>query len=319
MFYIDTEPCEGSRAAALSEPRSRARLASPGARRRRRKLHGYLFMAPALTTYLLFVAIPWVHTVSLSFYRWDGVGPGTWAGLANYRQVFDDPQLTGAIEHSLEFIVFYAVVPIVIGLLLAAVLAGRKIRGAAAAQAILFLPQVVPLVASGIAWRWMYAQSGVVNQALSAVGLGSITRAWLGDFTWAFPAVGLVGSWVMLGLCLAFFLTGIAKIDSSLYEAARIDGAGAVREFFAVTFPSLRQEIAVALTISVIAALSSFDVVFATTGGGPGTSTIVPAVLIYRLAFTDGQVGTACALAIVLSALISVIVLGINRLSKERP
>jgi raffinose/stachyose/melibiose transport system permease protein len=275
-------------------------------------------MAPALTTYILFVAIPWVHTVSLSFYDWDGVGAGTWAGLGNYREVLGDPVLIGAIEHSLLFIAFYALIPIAAGLVLAAMLAQREIRGASVARAILFLPQVVPLVASGIAWRWMYAQNGVVNQILSGIGLGGITRAWLGDFTWAFPAVGLVGSWAMLGLCLVFFLTGIAKIDRSLYEAARVDGAGAVREFFAITLPSLRNEISVALTITVIAALSSFDVVYATTGGGPGTSTIVPAVLIYRLAFTDGRVGTACALAVVLSILISVLVLGINRLSKER-
>jgi raffinose/stachyose/melibiose transport system permease protein len=275
-------------------------------------------MLPALTTYVLFVAVPWVHTASLSFYRWDGVGPGTWAGLGNYTEVLGDPVLTSALEHSLLFIAFYAVIPIVFGLLLAATLADRKICGGAAARTILFLPQVVPLVASGIAWRWMYARSGVVDQILSAVGLGGITRAWLGDFTWAFPAVGLVGSWAMLGLCLVFFLTGIAKIDRALYEAARIDGAGAVREFLAITLPSLRNEISVALTITVIAALSSFDVVYATTGGGPGTSTIVPAVLIYRLAFTDGRVGTACALAVVLSILISVLVLGINRLSREK-
>ncbi|KDN78055.1 sugar ABC transporter permease [Streptomyces olindensis] len=276
----------------------------------------YLLLAPALLAYTVFVALPWLHTMWLSLYEWDGVGVGVWTGLSNYREVLTDPALLGAIEHSLGFILFYSVLPIVIALVLAAVLGGRG-GGGSAARMILFLPQVVPLVASGIAWRQMYAQDGVVNQALRAVGLGGITRAWLGDFTWAFPAVGLVGTWVMLGLCLVFFLTGISKIDPALFEACRIDGAGAVRTFFAVTLPGLRNEIVVALVVTMIAALSSFDVVYATTRGGPGDSTTVPAVLIYRLAFTNGQVGLACALAVVLSVLISVIVLALGRLSKE--
>ncbi|MFG2936955.1 carbohydrate ABC transporter permease [Streptomyces sp. NPDC048282] len=297
-------------------PPAPVRPARRSPRRESRRI-AYLLLAPALLAYTVFVALPWLHTMWLSLYDWDGIGVGTWAGLANYRQVLTDPDLYGAIEHSLGFVLFYSVLPIVIALVLAAVLGGRTGAGGSAARAVLFLPQVVPLVAGGIAWRWMYAQDGVVNQILSAVGLGGVTRAWLGDFTWAFPAVGLVGTWVMLGLCLVFFLTGIAKIDPALFEACRIDGAGPVRTFFAVTLPTLRNEIVVATVVTVIAALSSFDVVYATTGGGPGDSSIVPAVLIYRLAFTDGQVGLACALAVVLSVLISVIVLALGRLSKE--
>lgn len=297
-------------------PPAPVRPARRPSRRESRRI-AYLLLAPALLAYTVFVALPWLHTMWLSLYDWDGIGVGTWAGLANYRQVLTDPDLRGAIEHSLGFVLFYSVLPIVIALVLAAVLGGRTGAGGSAARAVLFLPQAVPLVASGIAWRWMYAQDGVVNQVLSAVGLGGVTRAWLGDFTWAFPAVGLVGTWVMLGLCLVFFLTGIAKLDPALSEACRIDGAGAVRTFFAVTLPALRNEIVVATVVTVIAALSSFDVVYATTGGGPGDSSIVPAVLIYRLAFTDGQVGLACALAVVLSVLISVIVLALGRLSKE--
>ncbi|WP_225448255.1 carbohydrate ABC transporter permease [Streptacidiphilus sp. P02-A3a] len=290
---------------------------NPGKRRRR---IAYLYLAPALSVYTLFVALPWVHTVWLSFYTWDGVTLGTWDGLGNYRGVFTDPTMLAALEHALGFIVFFSFLPIAIGLPLAAVIgaAGGK-RRYPVSRAVLFLPQVVPLVAVGVMWRWMYAQNGLVNQILGAVGLGSVTRAWLGDFTWAYVAVGLVGTWVMTGLTLVVFQAGIQKIDTSLYEAARIDGAGPVREFFAVTLPGLRADIGVALTVTVIAALASFDVVYVTTGGGPGTSTIVPGVLIYQLAFTDGRVGAACALAVVLSALIALIVLAIGRLVREKP
>lgn len=298
--------------------RGAARTLRSGPRRPRSRRVAYLYLAPALTLYTAFVALPWLHTMWLSLFRWDGVTPGTWAGLSNYAHVLSDPALRTSIVHALGFIGFYSLLPIALGLVLAAVIGGRGGRRYPVSRTILFLPQVVPLVAVGVTWRWMYSTDGIVNQLLKTIGLESVTRAWLGDFTWAYVAVGLVGTWVMLGLCLIVFQAGIQKIDTSLYEAARIDGAGPVREFFAVTLPGLRAEIGVALTITVIAAMASFDVVYVTTGGGPGDSTTVPGVLIYRLAFTNGEVGAACALAVVLSALIALVVLAIGRITREK-
>jgi raffinose/stachyose/melibiose transport system permease protein len=115
-------------------------------------------------------------------------------------------------------------------------------------------------------------------------------------------------------------LTGMSEIDPALYEAARIDGAGAVREFFAVTLPSLRQEIGICLTVTVIAALASFDIVYISTAGGPGIQTTVPGLEIYRLAFAHRQVGLASALAVVLMLLVLLCVLPIQRLTRgEKP
>ncbi|WP_240450030.1 carbohydrate ABC transporter permease [Streptomyces sp. S1] len=295
-----------------------ARTLHTGVRRPRSRRAAYLYLAPAVTLYTAFVALPWLHTMWLSFFTWDGVTPGTWAGLSNYAMVLADPALRSSLLHALGYIGFYSLLPIALGLVLAAVIGGRGGRRYPVSRTILFLPQVVPLVAVGVTWKWMYAADGIVNQTLRFLGLGSVTRPWLGDFTWAYVAVGLVGTWVMLGLCLIVFQAGIQKIDTSLYEAARIDGAGPVREFFAVTLPGLRAEIGIALTITVIAALASFDVVYVTTAGGPGGSTMVPGVLIYRLAFTNGEVGAACALAVVLSALIALVVLGISRITREK-
>ncbi|GAA4832202.1 sugar ABC transporter permease [Kitasatospora terrestris] len=295
-----------------------ARTLRVGPRRPGRQRTAYLYLAPALLLYTCFVALPWLHTMWLSLFTWDGVTAGSWAGLGNYHQVLTDPLLRSSILHALGFVVFYSVLPIALGLLLAAVIGGRGGRRYPVSRTVLFLPQIVPLVAVGVTWKWMYSADGMVNQVLRAVGLGSITRAWLGDFTWAYVAVGLIGTWVMLGLCLIIFQTGIQKIDPSLYEAARLDGAGPVREFLAVTLPGLRPEIGVAATLTMISALASFDVVYVTTGGGPGDSTIVPGVLIYRLAFTNGEVGAACALAVVLSALIALAVAAVGRLTREK-
>lgn len=123
---------------------------------------------------------------------------------------------------------------------------------------------------------------------------------------------------MVAGLCMVLFLSGTQRIDQEIYEAARMDGAGPVREFWSITVPLLRPEMAVALSITVIAALSSFDLIYITTGGGPGNSTVVPGILIYRLAFGGGAVGLASALAVVLTLVISVAVVLINHLARER-
>ncbi|GGU02828.1 sugar ABC transporter permease [Streptomyces coeruleorubidus] len=278
-----------------------------------------LYVLPALLPYTLFAVLPALHTAYLSLFDWDGVTLPSFIGLDNYRRVATDPQLRAAAWHAGALIVFFSVLPIAIGLVSAALVARRSgRRGTSLIRTLLFLPQVVPLVAVAVIWRWVYAENGTLNQALRAIGLGRLTDSWLGSFTWALPAVGLVGTWVVAGLCMVLFLSGTQRIDQEIYEAARMDGAGPVREFWSITVPLLRPEMAVALSITVIAALSSFDLIYITTGGGPGNSTVVPGILIYRLAFGGGAVGLASALAVVLTLVISVAVVLINHLARER-
>jgi raffinose/stachyose/melibiose transport system permease protein len=277
------------------------------------RLHGWLFVLPALAAYGLFVLWPLVQTFKYSLFRWDGVAPAKWVGLDNFKAVFSDHELLSALEHAFELIIFFSGFTVLLGLVVATVMfrvASRRISSAA--RAVLFLPQVVPLVAAGIAWSWVLSTSGVVNQTLSAIGLDRVTRAWLGDFGTALPAVGVIGAWVLLGLCTVLLLAGMSKIDPALYEAAQLDGAGPVREFLAITLPSLRQEIGVCVTVTVIAALSAFDIVYISTRGGPGDATMVPGLKIYQLAFFNREVGLASALAVVLMVLVLVCILPIQ-------
>src|SRR5665648_988655 len=150
-----------------------------------------------------------------------------------------------------------------------------------------------------------------------SIGLDGIARAWLGDFDTALPAVGVIGAWVLFGLCMLLLLAGMTKIDPGLYEAARIDGAGPLREFVSITLPSLRQEVVVCVTVTVIAALASFDIVHISTQGGPGNSTLVPGLEIYYLAFFQREVGQASALAVALMALVLAVVLPLQWLNRE--
>ncbi|WP_307794060.1 carbohydrate ABC transporter permease, partial [Actinacidiphila bryophytorum] len=276
-----------------------------------------LFTLPALVPYALFVLRPLLTSVQYSLYDWNGIGVARFVGLDNYRAVLTSSDELTPLLHAFELIGFFTVIPVALGLVTAALLHGLPDGPLArTARVVLFVPQVIPLVAAALAWSWVYSSDGAFNQLLRAVGLGGWSRAWLGDFTWAFPAVGVIGAWVLLGLCTLLLMTGINKIDPTLYDAARIDGTGPVQEFFAVTLPGLRREIGVCVTVTVIAALASFDIVYVTTQGGPGDQTMVPGLQIFQLAFTQRDVGLASANAIVLMVLVLLVVTPLQRISK---
>ncbi|MGW1026692.1 carbohydrate ABC transporter permease [Streptomyces sp. NPDC002577] len=299
---------------------TREGTAARGRRRlRARRWAGWLFALPALAFYGVFNFYPVLLSIQYSFYDWDGIGASTWVGLKNYSAVFTDSEQFSSLLHAFYLILFFTVLPVTLALITASVL--RRIEGrftGTVARTLLFLPQIIPGAAAGVAWTWMYSDNGVVNQTLRAIGLGSLARAWLADFHWALTAVGFIGTWLSTGLCTMLLLAGIGKIDNSLYEAARIDGAGPLRQFRAVTLPGLRNEIGVCVTITIIAALASFDVVYLATQGGPGTQTMVPGVAVYNLAFSDSRLGAASALAVVLALIVIAVVVPLQRLFREK-
>ncbi len=280
------------------------------------RLVGYLYLLPAFAVFATFVLYPLYRAIYISFYDWDGLTVGTWTGLDNYKAVFTDPELRSAFAHALVLLIFYAVLPVLIGLLLAGVMARARVRGLALFRTILFLPQVIAMVVVAVMWKMIYdPDNGALNRFLGVFGIEG--KSWLGDFSLALPSIGLIGTWVYYGLAMVLLTAGVQKIPSSLYDAARVDGAGAFREFVAVTLPALRGEIAVALTLTTIYALRNFDLVYITTHGGPGDATTVPAFQVFSRAFESGQVGSAAAVGITLTAIIFVISLGINRFSER--
>ncbi len=278
----------------------------------------YLYLAPAFLIYAAFNLVPLAQGLNLSFYNYDGVTRGTWAGLANYRGFFTDPIIRGSYLHALVLIVFYSFIPTAIGLLLAALLSRMRIHGLTVFRTLLFLPTVLTDVVLAVAWTFIYDPQGPLNNFLSAIGLGFLRRPWLGDFHFALPAVGVFGAWEEYGFAMILFIAGVMKIPASLYEAARVDGANALQEFFAVTLPGLRYELTVVVVLTVIDALGTFDEVFVLTGGGPGTATTVPAFEVYNRAFLQGQVGSAAAIGITLMLIVFVVSYGIAKVMEPR-
>jgi raffinose/stachyose/melibiose transport system permease protein len=267
----------------------------------------FAYLAPALLLYGLFLLVPLGRAAQFSLYEWDGLGASTFVGFDNYVEVFRSPQLREAFWHAIVLIFFFAVLPLALGLLLASLLTRAQVRGLGFFRTIIFLPQVIAMVVVAVIWRQLYAPDGPINGILRALGMNHLTRAWLGDYDWALIAVGLIGTWVSTGLVTVLLMAGMSRVPREQYEAARLDGAGAFREFLAITLPSVRGEITVALTLTIVAALKTFDLVYVTTSGGPGTSTTVPSYEVYRLAFVIGEVGAAAAVGITLTAIVFLI------------
>ncbi|MGX5682493.1 carbohydrate ABC transporter permease [Schumannella luteola] len=289
----------------------------PGRRasRVRRGMLAWLFLLPALAFYSFVVIGPTAQSVWFSLFRWNGVGPATWVGFGNYADFATDPLIGEALAHTGVMVVFFSVLPITLGLISAALLSRTRSRGTSVFRSIIFLPQVLTSVVIVVIWRQLFSLDGAVNSALRAIGLGDLAQPWLGSFTLTLPVLALAGTWTTMGLCMLLFVSGAGNIPTELYEAARIDGAGAVREFFSVTLPGLVPQLAVALTLTLIGALRVFDLVWLTTRGGPGTSSITPAVLLYSKAFTQQDVGGAAAIGVtlaVLSLLVSIVVVRIT-------
>jgi len=277
-----------------------------------RRLTPYLYILPGLAAYLVLAFVPLLQTGWISFHEWDGIGDPVWVGIDNYRELASNEAIRGAFSNVLVLIIFHSILPVGLGLLLAALLTRIALRGAGFFRVVLFLPFTISLVVVAVSWQWIYAPQGPANAALDAVGLDSLSRGWLGDFTFALPAVGMTAMWVTFGFPLVLFIAGIAKIPATLYDAARIDGAGPVREFFAVTLPALRNELAIAIGFTVITTLRSFALVYVMTQGGPGSETRVPAIELYERAFGQFEVGSAAAIGVVLTLLIFVVVVSIT-------
>ena len=276
------------------------------ARRRgsRAWLEPYLYILPAFVVFTLFLALPAAGTIVLSLTAWNGVtwDTATFIGLDNYIKAVTDSRFQNAFVNNLLLIPFFVLLPLLMGLAPSAAVHQLKLQGARWFQAGLFLPYIMPGVLIGVVWAWILNPIfGPVNKILK--NFGFMPPTWLGDFTWALPTVGMIGAWAAYGFCYVIFIAGLQKIPSELYEAVRLDGANPFQEFMTVTIPGLRREIAVVLSINLINALRAFDIIKATTNGGPGDETQVMALYMVNTAFGSNRAGYGTAIAVLLAAI----------------
>jgi raffinose/stachyose/melibiose transport system permease protein len=266
----------------------------------------YLFILPVVLLYVVFVLRPTLETFWLAFYKWNGISVDRqWLGLDNFRRLAGDPIFWQALQHSLIWTAVVVSFNLVVGLVAAALLASN-IRGRIIFRLGYFLPVVQASIVTAMIWRWIYAPTGVLNTALQTLGLGFLAHGWLGDFTLALPALAMASSWMTFGLSVVILLAGMQGIDPALYDAARVDGAGYARTFLDITIPSLRNTITIVILLSLVDAFKVFDIIWATTQGGPIRSTEVLATYLFKEGFQKNQYGYGSAIAVALALIILV-------------
>lgn len=267
-----------------------------------------LYVLPGLLVYAIFVFFPILAAVGLSLTEWNGLAVPMFRGVQNYIDLFSDNEFYIALRNNAEFIVFYCVFPLIIGVILAAIISVIGARERLVLRTMFFLPYIMPTAVLGIIFQWLYNPAfGPFNQILKAVGLGKLALPWLGDFNWVLPAVGAVAVWYFFGFCMVVFLSGMQRIDPSLFDAARADGAKGWQTFWHVTLPQLLPEVRVVLLLTVIASIKSFDLIFTMTRGGPGNATLVPNIYMYELGFQLNRYGYAATVAIIGAILVFVV------------
>lgn len=255
-----------------------------------RKYSFLLMLLPAFLLYTLFVAYPFISSLSLSFFQWSGVGDKTFVGLANYQQVlFGSMQVEffRALGHNVFFFVFSLALELIIGLALALILASR-LRGHRFFETLFFLPNTLSIIVVGFLWGLLLnPQNGFVNRFFDAIGLSMLSQPWLGDTSLALPTVVAISSWRAMGFYILVLLAALLNIPKELYEAADIDGASFWDKTTRISLPLLLPTMGTLTILHFIWSFNVFDIVYATEGaqGGPAHSTDVLGTLFYRIAF----------------------------------
>ncbi|MBU8785396.1 MULTISPECIES: carbohydrate ABC transporter permease [Bacillus] len=262
----------------------------------------FVFLFPALL-FLLFVYIPILQNIVLSFFQWSTFEPQkAFIGFGNYIQLLQDPVFFQALKNN----ALYAAVSIVFqvggGLITAAILEDRLLRRSSPFfRTVFFLPVVISMTVIALLFDFIYnPDTGLLNQFLQAVGLDQWTRAWLGDRETAMLSVIFVSQWQSVGYIAMLYIVAIQKIPSELYEAALLDGAGKVRTFFAITVPGTKEMSFVAVVMTLTGAFTVFNEPYILTGGGPGNASEVLSTFLYKAAFSKDMMGYASAIATVI-------------------
>ena len=293
--------------------------------RTRRWAVGYLFVLPITLFFAVFVAFPFLRSFYLSLTEWSGFTSPRFIGLRNFQSLADDPVFWKALRTTIIYTAVTTILQTTLPMLLA-VFINIGWRGGVVFRTLLFIPVIVSFVVTALLWQLIYDPNfGTLNQVLRAVGLDALAHPWLADPMTVVPAIMLVSLWQSLGFYMLIFLAGLQGIDPNLYEAARIDGAGARQEFLKITVPMLRTVTAVVVLLNLINGFNTFDVIYVMTGGGPNRASEVLGTYLYKLAFgtesgATPSFGYATAISMIVFALCvaaAVVQLRISRRARD--
>ncbi len=277
-----------------------------------------LFLLPALTLFFLFVIYPIFRSIYYSMFDWKGFSPAVdYIGLGNYKKIFNDAVFLKSIKNVLLIIILSLSLQLPIALILA-VLVGRDLPGRSFFRTVFFLPYVLSEVNTGIMWMLLYnpdPERGFLNAILVLIGLQPV--AWLADMNVVIYAVFITLTWKYFGFHMMLYLAGLQNIPREIEEAARIDGANAVQNFFYITLPLLSSTIKTSVYMSVLGSIQQFVLIWVMTRGGPVSASETMATYMYRFGFVRFQLGYGAAVAIIMFILCMIFSLFYQALTRK--
>ncbi|MCL2839384.1 MAG: sugar ABC transporter permease [Defluviitaleaceae bacterium] len=274
------------------------------------KLSTYLFILPAFLIYTSVIIVPALQSIWVSFHRWNGMDDMEFVGLGNFSHLFfEDLVFWGALRNNLVWMILTLVFMISVSLGLAMLL-NAKFKGRTFFRGLFYFPFVLSGILVGIIWRWMYnVNFGFLNEFLSLIGLDQLRQTWLGDPNMALFYVFIAALWRGVGAPMILFLAGLQTIPEDVLEAADIDGASRFKKFFSIKLPMLKETFVIVLATQIIGSMGVFDIIVATTGGGPGNSTQVLASYMVQQTFSFANMGMGAALSTIMLVIMMIVVI----------
>ena len=254
---------------------------------KKRARTGMMFVAPCTVVVLMMMIIPILRTVSFAFSEVTLPSFDTrFTGTDNFERIITLEEFPAIVKNTLVWILGTVVLRVSLGFLAAFIMDGQG-KPVKAVRLLALLPWTVPSIVSANTWRWMLQSDfGLINGMFKSVGLESWSRLWLSTAQTALPSVLVAYAWAGFPFVMMMILAGLQGIPGDMYESSAIDGANRIQQFLYITIPSLRSVIAMVIVLEVVNAINAFDLLFVLTGGGPGTSSEILGLLIYRLGFT---------------------------------
>lgn len=286
--------------------------APTGGKRRSVNWIPYAFLAAPLSIYFIWVIAPTFYTFYLSLTNWDGLTANMdWLGLANYQRLFSDPVFWTSLKNNLIWLLIFITIPLALGLALAMVFNGN-IKGDRWFKVSFYSPMVLSFVVIGLIFSWLYhPRAGLINSTLRALGVGARDLpGWLADPDLAIYCIIVAASWRQVGYVMLLYLAGLKNIDSTLLDAAQVDGANGWNLFRHIIFPLLAPVTVIVVVISIIDSLRAFDLVYVMTRGGPANASQVLANFMYIESFNNYQMGYGAAIAVILFLISLVFIIG---------
>ena len=290
----------------------------PPATRRAKTRLGIALILPLMAMVVIFFLFPLVNAVYYAFVDFNGINLAPpFIGLGNFVELATDPAVLPALWHNVIWIVIGTASPLVIGFALA-LLMWKVRRGSLVYRVAFFLPYILPQVAVGVVWTWIYdPPRGWLNQVLELVGLGGLTTGWLGDPDTALYAVLGTAVWATTGFIFLILLSALRNVDAELVDASRIDGANSLQRVWFIVLPQIMPVFLMVTTLTLVGGFSVFDFIFVMTGGGPAGATEVLGTYAYSSAFQLNRISYGTTLALVITVLAIPFTVALNRLQRR--